>query len=523
MFYEESQIEKFLKCPHCKERYNLPKILPCGKVLCTDCLKLVVSSPEFICMYCNETHLILSNKLPTCELRLSLLLKSPEELLIYRGKTAEDLKANLKKILNTTRELNKLLDNGAELISRYCNKLRKKVHSKAEARIEKIRQLKDTMISKINNYELKSIKMFQTQVDSNINLALAEINVFHNQWDDYLKKSKINDDEMNEAIGLAGSFLDLLEVFGLNSNGMLLSNNVLKYEEVELVDEAQFIGTLKFEIDFNELKSIELTKLIPDLQTEQVHNFYADYLGNGLYFTAYQDKANLLTFSILNKDKTVKTCFTHNVNLTFLSHFITNQEKCLILIDYGCDDLFRIFDENLQIKHEIRLKSMELKGANNFFIYLTSSNIGSNSLHIYDWNFKPINSIGQRTSPNEPFYIPTSDDKGIWQIDCREQKYLCLGESYLNIIDEQSGILLRQIQIDAIKFIVNSNNCLILHSDKNKIKFLNFNGNLLNKIELLNYSGEMYDFILDKEEHLSFIHLQDLTLYQLNNSSNFDF
>ena len=346
MFYEESQIEKFLKCPHCNERYNLPKILPCGKVLCTDCLKLVVSSPEFICLYCNEMHLISSNKLPTCELRLSLLLKSPEELLIYRGKTAENLKANLKKILNKTSELNKVLDNGAVLISKYCNKLRKKIYATAEAKIEKIKQLKESLILKINHYEQKSIQMFQTQVNqlnSNINMALAEINVFHNEWDDYLKKSKINEDEMNQAIGLAGSYLDLLEVFRLNSNDMLLSNNVLKYEEAELVDEAQFIGALKFEINFNELKSIELGKLIPDLQTEQVQNFYADYLGNGLYFTAYQDKENLLKFSILNEDKTVQACFTHNVNLTFLSHFITNQGKCLILIDDGCDDLFRIF------------------------------------------------------------------------------------------------------------------------------------------------------------------------------------
>jgi hypothetical protein len=32
MFYEESQIIKFLNCSKCKQRYDIPKVLPCGMI-----------------------------------------------------------------------------------------------------------------------------------------------------------------------------------------------------------------------------------------------------------------------------------------------------------------------------------------------------------------------------------------------------------------------------------------------------------------------------------------------------------
>ena len=83
MFYEESQIREFLNCPKCSKRYDEPKILPCGKVICNTCINSYSGTPEFCCSFCRELHKIPNCGLPICELRMNLLLTTPEE--VYRS------------------------------------------------------------------------------------------------------------------------------------------------------------------------------------------------------------------------------------------------------------------------------------------------------------------------------------------------------------------------------------------------------------------------------------------------------
>ena len=46
MFFEETQIFEVIKCAVCLNKYDEPKILPCGYTLCKDCMNSVENSIE---------------------------------------------------------------------------------------------------------------------------------------------------------------------------------------------------------------------------------------------------------------------------------------------------------------------------------------------------------------------------------------------------------------------------------------------------------------------------------------------
>lgn len=54
---------------------------------------------------------------------------------------------------------------------------------------------------------------------------------------------------------------------------------------------------------------------------------------------------------------------------------------------------------------------INIKGSNESEIYLTSNDQRKNSLHIYNWKFEFVRSIGQRDNVYEAFYIPTNEEK----------------------------------------------------------------------------------------------------------------
>ena len=58
MFYELNQIESNLECPHCKNRLQSPKCLPCGESICEFCIQSYLNShdKQFNCPVCKLMH-----------------------------------------------------------------------------------------------------------------------------------------------------------------------------------------------------------------------------------------------------------------------------------------------------------------------------------------------------------------------------------------------------------------------------------------------------------------------------------
>lgn len=101
MFFEEEYINNLLKCHKCIQnfsKYDQPKSLPCGKIICDKCEKLIFKESnkerKFKCTLCSNEHSIPDEGFNLNDLAYSLMTAKPKE--IWRGKKYEQLKINFK-------------------------------------------------------------------------------------------------------------------------------------------------------------------------------------------------------------------------------------------------------------------------------------------------------------------------------------------------------------------------------------------------------------------------------------------
>ena len=150
---------------------------------------------------------------------------------------------------------------------------------------------------------------------------------------------------------------------------IILNKNMLKFKKSEsarYLDET-FIGNLQFDVDFKSLQCIDFKSGLSDLLANdscanEMQSTYIDFLGDGLFFTAYQCKDHSLKFATFNEGKSVMESFVHETGLKSFNHFMTCQSRNLVIVDYGFGGLFRVFDKKLCIAKEACFNDMDLKG-----------------------------------------------------------------------------------------------------------------------------------------------------------------
>ena len=102
MFFETNQVNDALLCDQCKGRLDIPKILPCGKTICSFCAPLNLLSNtfdnKFDCLVCKNKHEVPKDGLPNNEALVKIL--SAEIIQVSRGKAFDALKKSLDVIQN---------------------------------------------------------------------------------------------------------------------------------------------------------------------------------------------------------------------------------------------------------------------------------------------------------------------------------------------------------------------------------------------------------------------------------------
>lgn len=106
MFYELDSLETQLKCPNCKNKYTSPRILPCGKSICQNCIEDLcqVDSPgneKIQCPLCNKTHLVPNDGFILNEFILKTLELRPKKVYRYNNIIKSFLKVFNFKISHT--------------------------------------------------------------------------------------------------------------------------------------------------------------------------------------------------------------------------------------------------------------------------------------------------------------------------------------------------------------------------------------------------------------------------------------
>ena len=80
MFYEENQVNKLFICQKCNQKYDVPRLLPCGETICSYCVEIIelTNSNEIKCPMCEVNHVKPSNGFPLNKAIFNLMNEKPK-------------------------------------------------------------------------------------------------------------------------------------------------------------------------------------------------------------------------------------------------------------------------------------------------------------------------------------------------------------------------------------------------------------------------------------------------------------
>lgn len=243
MFYVSSQIDNFLNCANCDQRFDQPKIIPCGSSICTYCeASLQINDNKFECCVCLETHIYPAEGFPTCKTLSNLLTIKPEE--IHRSDAVDSLKSSLDAIQNKIYSLKHSTKNGADKIKEYCIDLRNEVQLATELKIQQINEFSDDYMKTINKYENDCLTALELNDERLVELdkIMDDIQTFHDEWEEYLQRFKINDKEVLSATKSASKLIQIIDEEKLKLDILLFNGNLLKFQRNNIKSTPNHLG-----------------------------------------------------------------------------------------------------------------------------------------------------------------------------------------------------------------------------------------------------------------------------------------
>lgn len=263
MFYDKTFIETLLRCQQCNQsydEYDQPRLLPCGKTICCQCIIQIehkIKNNTFDCFICNERHLIGDKRFPVNEIAANLIAAQPKE--IYRGKETETLKKNLLNLEKLINELTFDTDNGSDKIKQHCNELKRLVQLATENKIADLSDVNYALVKKIDEYEKECCEKYLNNKDKmpQIKDFLNDTRKFIREKRDYLEQFQIDDDEVVRASEKAIKVKASLEELVLNVKSALFDNKLMEFDlNKEKLDE-NILG----QFHFNRLYSLKTVNL----------------------------------------------------------------------------------------------------------------------------------------------------------------------------------------------------------------------------------------------------------------------
>lgn len=527
MFYEENQINKLLNCSKCNIKFDVPKVLPCGKKICSKCVKLIKLEDdlrEFECIMCSEEHVMPKSGLPTCETLSVLLLEKPNE--VYRSQNVEKLKKNLNEIRLHLDKLDYDFNNGVDIIKEHCIELRTLCQLATEQTILDINKFNEIMIKQIDDYEKECISKFtqnNRSIRDKFQSIINETNKFDEEVVAYLKKFQIDDCDVQKLNEQAVKYNSKLKYEKNKLASEIFDGKIKQFIRNKKKISEQILGRFGYEnrISLDSLNKKKLKNLIFSCEKSSKCSIVIDVLENGTYFVAYQNTNSTLVFFTLNDEEKSQEKIFKNTSIINLKrcknylalNYVLNGNNCVAIIDNQLNILYNNF-----------IVKKVLRGASESYLFfiaendekLNSTNLSliNQPLHLYNWKNEFVNTLGQRNSINDPFYFTSS----IKQINSYNGKYVCLNDTQLIILDEQSGVCLKTIDIEADKFEFDSSSkeLMLLVNSKQKLVYYDLNGELLKEIDLSYASSSVFKLamFIDYQNNLKFFDEYEHILFE---------
>lgn len=480
MFYEEHEINEIKLCPYCQNNYNDPRLVDCGASFCLQCIELLLILDEngFKCPECAEFH----EKPTKGYLKNKSLAKLCDKTAaqVSRSKQADAFKAQLDEMKLNLDKLAQENKFGPDKIREYCANKRNEVQLRTEELIESIKSFNMELIEHINAYEKDSLLYF-SQDSLNLDSFIAEMSVFHSDWVGYLKKFKINDDDLRLASIEAHKHLKQIN----KQNELLLnkvfSGNVLKFQANTTNLGSSIIGTLVNEsyekqlsnlsahyIEDEDRGDIMLPILVKCLASEKICVAYRELAGFNIKLMMYDKNfSKVLSKKLAGQSYrefrlaelnggSIILCFSNrrtikkiNSNEFSLSLIKKLNLKLNVVDQIGLEHDVISMDVCSNILYCLALRGNddeEDKDASRCMIY------------VYDENFVKLRRIGQ-SSPQMPFFLPSL----IYKMQVSESFFVFLLENKeIVVMDKLDGLVKKRISVNHGDFVLNSNKSRIL-------------------------------------------------------------
>lgn len=523
MFYEESRINRILNCELCNRKYDEPRSLPCGNTICNICIcaiedKLLLTNKScFKCVLCADHHCVPQSGFPINKPIKKLMSEKPNE--IYRGRDAEIFKANLNDVQMQISELETTILKGIDKIKEHCHQLRIQVQQAASEKFEEINRMTSSLMRQINNYEKECIQnaIVDEEYKQSFDQRITVISKFIDDNKGYLYQCNISEKEIITANEMFKMFKAKLDEEVVNINDFTFNYSLMEFIKPNKIQNMpeNALGTLRFQrlgnyINSTQLKNVNLTEC-PSHKSDDslvlsdicdLNKYYIAYFNtkNEVIVTAYDHVNNIkIEKNIISNCRSLFQMKILNNNLLALSYQKENSECCIVILDEQLNIILRN-DDFCQM----------IIGENDSYLYCYSP-MNKPNIRIYDkkLNRVELNQNFQGKKPTESFYF--SDD--VKRIAHRDNKYIWLDSTNLNILNDKSGELISSIPIVADHFELNSRDEIIcLLKSEHKMKYFDIYGILIREIELVGFNlNSEFTFKIDKNDKIHFF--DDLNVY----------
>ena len=205
MFYKEEDISNELICPKCKNRFEDPRILPCGNSLCQSCILDEIEKGAINkCYCCEEKHsLPKDGEFVKNKFIIKLLEKRPIE--VKRGALGEQLKKSMIEITEKKQELETLMKSGDQIISDYLSEIRTQIDLITDTRIENLNKARDNILYKLKQYQSEC--MYTKRINQTD--FLTKLDEYNIKSKNYLNGSDWDENNINKRIKEASNLTDL--------------------------------------------------------------------------------------------------------------------------------------------------------------------------------------------------------------------------------------------------------------------------------------------------------------------------
>lgn len=320
-------------CKRCNSRYdatNLPKNLPCGDVICTNCENLLRENSKIAkCVTCSAEHSLTDDiQLSKCKVLIEMLSLKPNE--IHRSDEVEKLKQFINDVKSNVVSIEKMLNGSVDMIKEHCAELRNEVQLATELKIQKLNELNIELIDDIYKYENECCAKFLSDASfqkTNISQQLVQSKEFTTEWTSYLNEFKIDDQIVKQTNEEGSTLLKTLKESLISLKHWIFNGYILSFKQNSQELNHSIIGSLcgDIEMDSAILDNTQIKKLMSLFPTDKTSNKW------NLLYKGTRDGLNSSHFhcSGLNHSQLLVVVKTDQNELlggyTDLNWFIDNQ------------------------------------------------------------------------------------------------------------------------------------------------------------------------------------------------------